>query len=175
MSGSLDMTAVLAQARHNLAVIGATRRLTVDLLKGHTLAQVNRTPAGFSNNLIWNAAHLAPSMHSVVFRRNSASDQEMAVMAYCAPPEDQIAEYSKGTRPTGEVDQAFVDRICAQLHDQAWFDALRPEFLLPERYTTWTTMWGVELLDAAEGLNYINMHEGMHFGVCLGLRKALAA
>ncbi len=174
MSSSTSPINAVAFARHNLAIIGATRRLLVDLLQAHTLEQVNRIPPGFSNNLIWNAAHLAPSLHSVVFRRNNTSDQEMAVMAYYPPSADQIAAYSKGTRPAGDVDRAFVDRVCAQLLDQTWFDIVRPEFLVADRYTDWTTMWGVELKSAAEGLAYINMHEGMHFGVCLGLRKALA-
>ncbi len=174
MSGSPDTTTVIAQARHNLAIIGATRRLMVDLLKEHSLEQINRIPPGFSNNLIWNAAHVAVGLHSVVFRRNNASDQEMAVMAYYPPSDAQIAGYSKGTRPTEDVDQAFVDMVCQQLLETTWFDTLRPEFLLPDRYSSWTTMWGVELHDAGQGLTYINMHEGMHFGVCLGLRKALS-
>ena len=161
----------LPHARHNLAVIAATRRLMVEMLRGHTLAQVNAIPAGFRNNLIWNAAHCWVSLHRVVFLRNGASDQELALMGVPVPDEATREGYRNGTAPTGDVEAAFVDTVCAALSDATWSARLTEEFLVPERYTAWTTMWGVELHDAGEGLAYINMHEGMHYGVMLSIRK----
>ena len=167
------MSDALAHARHNLAIIGATRGRMVDLLQQYSLEQVNAVPAGFNNNLIWNAAHCYASMHRVLFLQNGASEPEMGVMGYREPTPEVMAGYVKGTRPTGDVDQAFVDETCAILSDQAWFGRVFKEFLIPERYTTWTTMWGVELTDAGQALSYLNMHEGMHYGVMLSLRKLL--
>lgn len=167
------MTDALHHAHHNLAIIAATRSRMVTLLEDHNLEQLNAVPPGFNNNLIWNAAHCYVSTHRVAFVQNGVSDQEMTVMAYHPPTTDLTAAYQKGTRPTGDVDQAFVDDIIAALSHQPWMSGLAEQFLIPERYENWITSWGVELHSAGEALSYLNMHEGMHYGVMLALRKCV--
>ena len=164
------MTA-LDSALHDLTIIGSTRKLMVDILQRHSLEAVNKVPAGFNNNLIWNAAHCWATLHITVFERNGVAAPAMDLMTYRPPGDEIVAAYRKGTRPTADVEQDFVDNVCNALSDQNWYQHLTPEFLLPERYTTWISMWGVELKSVTECLSYMNMHEGLHFGAMLALQK----
>ncbi len=154
-----------------LEVLFATRRLIVELLHAQSLTQLNQVPAGFANNLIWNAAHCWVSFHLVIFDKNGCTSQEAESLGVPVPAPELIAAYRGGTRPAGAVDQAFVDQVCAALSAQAWTSQLDASFLAPERYTTWTSSWKVTLHSAAEALPYMLMHEGMHYGVMLAQRK----
>ena len=163
----------LASATFDLAVIGKTRGFMVDLLRAHTLAQVNRVPPGFRNNLIWNARHCYVSLYLLVFARNNATAAEMATLGYAPPSEEEVAAYRKGTAPEGEVDAAAVEHAIGRLGDMSWAARLTDAFLDSARYDAYDASWGVRLHSAAEAIAYVNMHEGMHLGVMLAQRKLL--
>ena len=145
----------------------------IDLLRGHSLAQVNRVPEGFRNNLIWNARHCYVSLHLLVFVRNGATADEMAALGYTPPTEAEVAAYRKGTAPDGDVAAAEVAQAVARLGEMAWAGRLTEDFVAPDRYDAYDTSWGVRIRGAAEAIAYVNMHEGMHLGVMLAQRKLL--
>ena len=42
---------------YTLNIFTQNRKNMLNLLRGYTLEQINKIPAGFNNNLVWNAGH----------------------------------------------------------------------------------------------------------------------
>ena len=51
-----------------LNVNTTSRNMISKILENHTLEQLNKIPEGFSNNLIWNAAHVIVTQQILVYK-----------------------------------------------------------------------------------------------------------
>ena len=49
--------------QQQIAILKATRANILKQIEGVSLAQLNEIPAGFNNNLIWNAGHAVSYTH----------------------------------------------------------------------------------------------------------------
>ncbi len=88
---------------NQLFTITATSRTMVSkILENHSLEQLNKIPEGFSNNLIWNIAHIVVTQQLLVYK---LSGLPMIVS------DEMVEKYKKGTKPEQEVTQAEVDEI----------------------------------------------------------------
>lgn len=79
-----------------------SRNLYLKYLETYSLKQLNKIPEGFSNNLIWNIAHIVVSQQKLVYALSGLSmhiSQEM------------LAKYQNGSRPDGKVAREEVDEI----------------------------------------------------------------
>ena len=94
-------------ARSALALHLKARENIAGLLAPFTLAQLNTVPAGFNNNLIWNAGHVIATCELLTYG-----------LAGKPTPSDRafIDRYRKGTRPEAPAGQAEADRIVAGLN-----------------------------------------------------------
>jgi len=78
------------------------------ILETFSPEQLNHIPDGFSNNLIWNAAHLLVTQQLLV---HSLSGSEILVS------QDWIQRFRKGSRPESSVSKAEIDQIMEALLD----------------------------------------------------------
>src|SRR5688572_29172925 len=78
------------------------RQLYSDFFKNYNLEQLNKVPAGFNNNLIWNIGHVIAAQQSLIYRLSSSP---MNIS------EDFFERYKPGTKPTGIVSQTEADEI----------------------------------------------------------------
>ena len=133
-----------------------------DYLKDFTLEELNKTPEGFNNNLIWNLGHMLVTQQLLCY---SLSYQEVII-----PPE-YIAKYRKGTRPSIPVDQEEVDHIRNLLQKtigQTQSDFSNQTF---EAYKPYETSYGIYITSIEEAIQFNNLHEAMHLGSILALMK----
>ena len=138
------------------------REILLKILDNHSLEQLNKIPAGYSNNLIWNVAHCISAQQVLVYKLSG-----LPILV----SDEFIDKYKKGTKPEGDVSQAEVDEIRGLLFstlDKTEKDVNDGIFL---NYTTYLTSMGFELTNIQDALDFVNYHEGIHTGIIMSIRK----
>ena len=142
------------------------RNFAHQLAEGLTDDALNTIPPGFSNNIIWNLAHLVAAEQGVCYIRGGAAPRQ---------PMDFIKAYSRGTRPEAPVSAEGIAHIRALL--TATPPVLEADLAAGAfaGYQPWTTPYGTVLNNIDEALQFLLFHEGLHCGYIMALKRALAA
>ena len=131
-------------------------------LTSYTLEQLNKIPAGFSNNLIWNIGHIIVAQQGLVYRLSGLPSYVSDAM---------VETYKNGSRPTEETTQAAVDELkelLISLIDKTKSDYSEGKFA---SYTEYNTSTGFNLKSTNEALEFNNYHEALHLGFMMNIRK----
>lgn len=139
-----------------------SRKLYTEYLDKYSVEQLNKIPAGFNNNLIWNIGHVVVAQQSLIYR---LSNVEMHIS------DDLFNLYKPGSRPTEHTSQEEVNELrgfLSSLIEKTKADFNAGRFVTFNERMTGTGFLLTTLQDAFEFNNY---HEGMHLGVMMGLRK----
>ena len=139
-----------------------SRKMIAPFLENYTLEQLNAIPDGFSNNLIWNIAHIVVTQQLLVYKLSGLPTMVS---------DEMIQKYRKGTKPEHIVTQAEVDEIKSLLFttiDQTEVDFENKIFKNFDEYPTST---GFVLKSAKEAMIFNNFHEGLHLGILMSIRK----
>ncbi|WP_290867927.1 DinB family protein [Flavobacterium sp.] len=147
-----------------LNVNTTSRNMISKILENFTLEQLNKIPDGFSNNLIWNAAHVIVTQQLLVYKLSG-----LPVMV----SEEMIEKYKKGTKPEQDATQAEVDEIKSLLFST--IEKTKEDYTngIFENYNEYPTSTGFVLTSAEGAMNFNNFHEGLHIGIMMSLRKFL--
>lgn len=151
--------------QHQLDLLRTTRDNIQKLVAGFNIDQLNYIPTGFNNNLIWNLGHVLATQQLLCYRLSGLE-------TYL--PDEFIDRYRKGTKPEQLVEQAEADFIQSKLTE--FIDVTAEDFAKErfQNYKTYPTSYGVTLHSVEEALMFNNMHEAMHFGTMLALKKLVA-
>lgn len=138
------------------AVLKAVEQLTTE--------QLNKVPDGFNNNIIWNIAHLIASQQNLCYVK---AGQGTLV------PEGFIQAYKPGTKPEKEVSAEEIEQIKSLLPDTA--DQLEADLVAHkfDNYSPWVNSMGLELNNINDIISYLPLHEGMHLGYILALKRLI--
>lgn len=146
-----------------------TRQLIVKFLKSVPTEQADIVPPTWKNNARWHAGHL---LITPALLTNALLKKPLGV------PEDYRRWFAKGTNPSAWGDDELpayhdlVDEIVplsGRLIEGVRNGAEEP-FLEP-----YTTSVGIVLKSPAEAVNFSMMHDGIHLGMLLALKRALQA
>jgi DinB superfamily len=140
------------------------RQYILENIKDLTLAQLNEIPPHFSNNIIWNVAHLISAQQGVCYRpAGKISAVDAAI----------LKAYKPDTKPEGNVDESFVHHIkelfISTINDFE-NDYSENEFV---NYTAWTNRYGTEISNVDIAAEFLLFHEGLHLGVIMSIKKNL--
>jgi predicted transcriptional regulator len=140
------------------------RKILEGFLNQFTLEELNKVPEGFSNNIIWNIAHVIVTQQLLVYRN---SDLPMFVS------DNMVDNYKKGTKAEVEVSQAEIEEIKSLLFSS--LEKLVEDYNngLFKNYNEYTVSTKSTLTNAEEALEFNNFHEGIHLGYILALKKSL--
>lgn len=139
-----------------------SRNMISKILENHSLEQLNKIPDGFSNNLIWNIAHVIVTQQLLVYK---ISGLPMMVS------DEMIEKYKKGTKPEQDATQAEVDEIKSLLFTT--IEKTKEDYAngIFKNYTEYPTSTGFVLTSAEGAMAFNNYHEGLHVGVLMSIRK----
>lgn len=132
------------------------------VLESHSLEQLNKVPAGFSNNLIWNIAHIVVVQQMLVYK---LSGLQMQVS------DEMVEKYKRGTKPEADVTAAEVEAVKKLLHTTINTTEKDYNAGLFQEYAEFKTMSGFVIKNAAEAIEFNNYHEGIHTGIVMSIRK----
>ncbi|WP_298542209.1 DinB family protein [uncultured Aquimarina sp.] len=147
-----------------LEITRTNRRLLLKIMDNYSLEDLNRVPEGFSNNLIWNIAHVVVTQQLLVYKLSGLPliiDDELVNL------------YKKGTKTERTVSQEEVSTIRELLFstlDKTEEDISADIF---KEYTEYPTSTGFVLKSVKDAISFNNFHEGIHLGYILALKKSL--
>jgi hypothetical protein len=146
--------------------IRVSRTMALNLMKGLSNEQLNQVPDGYSNNVIWNLAHLIAAQQGVCYKR--------AGLPLAVIDEPFFELYKPGTKPQQPVTEAEVEHIKHLAFST--LDKLEEDYNagLFAHYIPWTTRYGAELSTIDDALQFLLFHEGMHIGYMMALKRMLA-
>jgi hypothetical protein len=139
-----------------------SRNMILELIQNYNLEQLNKIPAGFNNNLIWNIGHIIVAQQVLVYKLSALP---MIIS------DEMVEKYKNGSRPERDATQEEVDEIKNLLLDTVNKTAADYKDEIFESYNEYNTSIGFNLKNAAEAIVYNNFHEGLHIGVMMTIRK----
>ncbi|MFT4969434.1 MAG: hypothetical protein ACI9O4_001181 [Chitinophagales bacterium] len=144
----------------------ATRTLLVKSLESLDLEQVNLIPTGFNNSIAWNTAHIIVTQQLLTYK---LSGREMLV-------EDSFVErFRKGTRAESSLsagEWADCKKLLLGLAQELERDYFEEKF---SQYTTYPTSYGYEIHSIEEAIQFNNIHEALHLGYIMSMKRAIGA
>lgn len=142
----------------------ASRTIVSKILENYTLEQLNKIPVGYTNNLIWNIAHIIVTQQLLVYK---LSGLPMLVS------DELVEKYKKGTKPELDATQAEVEEIKSLLFST--IEKTKEDFDngIFKNYTEYPTSTGFVLANVEGAMSFNNFHEGLHIGIMMSLRKFL--
>lgn len=134
-------------------------KATADL----SLEKLNHIPTGFNNSIAWNMAHCLVTQYLLCY----------GLSAQAIPLEAEIADlYRKGTKPTSPMsteDVAFFRKELAASPIKMEEDYTNGLFT---QFKIYTTSYNIELQSTEDAIQFNNIHEGLHLGYVMALKKA---
>lgn len=147
-----------------LKTFETSRKNYLKFIDAFGLEQLNKVPAGFSNNLIWNTGHIIVAQQSLVYR---LSGLPMKVT------DDMFHLYKPGSKPERDITQTEADELKAlllSLCESTIADLGKGIFT---SFTERMTATGFHLASLEDALEFNNYHEGLHMGMMMSIRKML--
>ncbi|AIN73262.1 DinB family protein [Flavobacterium psychrophilum] len=140
----------------------SSRNVLLQFLENHSLAQLNKVPEGFANNLIWNIGHVVTAQQMLVYK---LSGLPMMIS------DEMVETYKKGTKPEREITQEEVNELKKLLFstlEQTKNDFANDIF---DNYMEFTTGIGFTVKSAKSAMEFNNYHEGLHTGIIMQIKK----
>ncbi|MGA9637332.1 DinB family protein [Flavobacterium sp.] len=140
------------------------RKVIASFIENYNLEQLNTIPAGYSNNLFWNIAHIVVTQQLLVYK---LSGLPMHIS------DELVEKYKKGSSVTAPATAEEVAEVKNLLHNT--IDQTEKDFAngIFKTYSDYPTSTGYVIKSALDAMQFNVFHEGIHIGVMMGIRKFL--
>jgi hypothetical protein len=145
-----------------IEIVKKVRASLLEGIKDLTTEQLNKIPAGFNNNIIWNLGHLIAVQQGICYKRAGATTPISV---------DFWEKFKPGSKPEATAEATEIENIKSLFLssiDQLEIDYNTPVF---DNYTAWTTRSGIELARIDDGINFLPFHEGLHSGTVMAIKR----
>ena len=146
----------------SIDTIQATRKLFLTLLESLSIDELNIVPQGFNNNIIWNFGHVIVSQQILCYKLTGLP---------LKIDDTFVSKYSKGTKPEtfiNDTELIFLKQQAVSLIEELVVDLEKGVFT---SYNNYTTSFNVELNSVEDAVKFIAMHEGLHLGYAMALKR----
>lgn len=145
-------------------VIRASRKALLSLTESLSTEQMNKIPAGFSNNLAWQIGHLVVSQQILCYK---LSNNELVINT------SLVDKYRNGSKPESFISAEEIAQLKAYLLDtidQLEIDLATDKFANYTAYTL-STYKNLRLEKIEDAVKFIASHDGLHYGCSLMMKK----
>ena len=136
-------------------------------IDGLSTQQLNHIPAGYNNNIIWNLGHLIAVVQNMCYARSglpiTVEDKYFSPYISGTKPEKFIDEQE--TKSIRELFITSIDKLQSDL-DENIFSNYSPSVMIQKVY-------GFEVTNINEAIDYLVYHEGLHHGYILSMKHLL--
>lgn len=147
-----------------IELLKATRTLLFNVVKTLSLEELNTIPQAFNNSIAWNVVHIVVTQQLL---HNGLSDNAFQVK------EEWISLYRKGTKPESPIsaeDWSEVLQTMQNMPDRLLSDLTKGKF---HTFKAYPTSYGYTLHNIEEAIDFNNVHEALHLGYIMSMKKAL--
>lgn len=142
-----------------------TRKNVSRVVSGLNIQQLTQIPNGLNNHILWNWGHLLVTQQLLSHKLAGVESQLQ---------QDFIDRYRKGSKPemiiSPKDDFEFIKSnwmtlplATIELHENGKLN----------NYKEYTTNFGVTLNTIDDAIRFNNIHEGLHLGVIMSLKKLM--
>ena len=146
-----------------IETIRKLRATTLVEIDGLSLEELNKVPAGFNNNIIWNIGHMVAAQQGICYKR---AGLPMVV------EESYFERYKPGSKPERPVTQAEVEEIKSLLFSTLYQLEKDYDDGIFTSYGSFVSRYGVELSSVTDAIEFLPFHDGFHMAYLLALRRA---
>ena len=137
-------------------------------VKDLSIEDLNRILPGFKNNIVWNMGHILATQNNLVYKLsglqgNLDHDFSLRFLKGSAPDASQ---------PVGQEEVKSIKEIIIELIDRTEMDYDAGVF---KHFTPYQTSFGVKLNSVEDAIIFNNLHEGLHLGYTMSLKRAILA
>lgn len=148
--------------------IKKVRLFLIEQIQGLSDEQLNKVPEGFNNNIVWNLAHVIGAQQGICYLRAA----QAAIV-----PDKYIAPFFTNTKPEKTISKEEIEEIKRLFIDT--IDKLQGDFdqRIFENYTPSPNIlrvYGIEIKDIDDALEFLLYHEGYHSGYILALKRVVS-
>lgn len=142
-----------------------TRKNVLNSIKDLSIEELTTIPSGFNNNIIWNVGHNLATQQLLIYKLSGQSP---------IIPIELIDKYRKGTSAPNQVSENEINEIKGLLISTA--KLIRQDYAngLFADYSEYTTSYNITLDSVEKAIAFNNVHEGLHFGYIMALKKAIS-
>ncbi|MEM9857891.1 MAG: DinB family protein [Bacteroidota bacterium] len=143
----------------------ATRRKFMHFIEEFSLIELNKIPEGFSNNMLWNIAHVVVTQQLLIYKNcglNGYLEQTF------------IDKFRKGTKPEGAYTTQDLQTTRENLLLLVTNFENDIENQIFKSYTNYETSFGITLNTIDDAIVFNNMHETLHLGYIMAMRRAMS-
>ena len=140
------------------------RKFLSNLLDELTLEELNYIPKGFNNNILWNIAHILVTEQLITY---GLSDLPIAM------DKGFIERFKKGSKCLSNYsiyDVEVIKNKYLKLNNITQKDYKNNRFT---NFTEYPTSTNIVLKNIDDALQFNMLHEGIHLGVILSIKKLL--
>lgn len=140
------------------------RNNMLNVVKDLTLDQLNVIPQGFNNNLIWNLGHVVVTQQLLCYKLSG-------LPLYIN--DNMVANFAKGSLPSPNFEREDFEHIKKELLRMP--DLLESDYQrgIFSNFNTYPTSFGYYLNSIDDAILFNNVHEGMHLGYLMALKRAV--
>ncbi|MFN3404358.1 MAG: DinB family protein [Cytophagaceae bacterium] len=147
---------------NSFKLILKTRENILKTVEGLSIEQLNKVPQNFNNNIMWNVAHVISAQQILCYKLSGLNFPISAEL---------VEKYKKGTR----AEDVLTQSECREIFDLilSSLKKLEGDYKngIFNNYNAYTTSYGVELNNIEDVLNFLPVHEGLHLGYIMALKK----
>jgi hypothetical protein len=145
-----------------LSITQQSRKAAIKILNSLNVEQVNTTPAGFNNNIVWNIGHMISVQQRITYGLSGLP---------FTTTETILKEFKPGSAPEKIYDQVFVDDL--KMHLMYTLDQLQVHYAEGkfDVFTPFMTALKVELSNIDDAIAFNQYHEALHMGYVLNLMR----
>lgn len=141
------------------------RERALGVIENLTLDQLTKIPEGFNNNLLWNFGHIMVTQQLLVVGL-SQSDKLI--------PDSLIEQYRKGSMAKDIINpQADLDYFVSNSVKLIERTQQMSEGNELGEFTPYQTSYGVELNSLKDAVVFNNLHEALHIGYMMAMKRVL--
>ncbi|UTW66521.1 DinB family protein [bacterium SCSIO 12643] len=140
-----------------------SRQNILKLIDGLSVEQLNKIPEGYNNNIIWHVGHLIATQQLLIYR---LSNTEVLIT------ENIIDEFRKGTKPEKLYSEEDIQELKSMFIEIIHRTEQDYNFDVMNKFTEdYPTSYGVVLKSVDDAVKFNNIHEGLHLGYIMAMRK----
>ena len=143
-------------------ILQTARNLIFNAVKELNLNQIHKIPKGFTNNIAWNVAHIVVTQQLLHYSLSELN---------CLAPDDLIDKFRKGTSSKTKLTQEEWNEVKDLLVGLP--TCLEEDYhaKIFKTFTKYQTSTGFVIKNIETAIMFNNLHEGIHLGIILGLKK----